>query len=167
MASKRNTLTIDHHHPLRSFAPFGFADSEAPFLAGAKLPSTKAFSQSRRPCSSSCLRNVRQISSHIPCSSNDFRRRQQVDGWGYRSGRSFHLAPVRSIHKIPSNTSRSSALGRPPWRLTSAFGRSGSIFSHCSSVKYSAYRLIGSPPISLYVKSKNKYKNILFNYSNN
>ena len=31
-ASQRNTLAVDHHHPLRSFAPFGFANPKAPFL---------------------------------------------------------------------------------------------------------------------------------------
>jgi len=45
MASKWNTLTVDHHHPLRSFAPLGFSDSCAPFFAGAKLPSINASSQ--------------------------------------------------------------------------------------------------------------------------
>lgn len=49
-ASQRNTLAVDHHHPLRSFAPLRFSDCEPPFLAGAKLPSTKASSQSKTSC---------------------------------------------------------------------------------------------------------------------
>src|SRR6202167_2905952 len=49
LASQRNTLAVDHHHPLRAFAPLGFANSEAPFLAGAKLPSRKLSLQSSLP----------------------------------------------------------------------------------------------------------------------
>lgn len=31
-ASQRNTLAVDHHHPLRSFAPFGFSNPRPLFL---------------------------------------------------------------------------------------------------------------------------------------
>jgi len=34
-------MAVDHHHPLRSFAPFGLSDTFAPFFAGAKLPGRK------------------------------------------------------------------------------------------------------------------------------
>lgn len=44
--SQRNTLAVDHHHPLRALAALGFADAVAPFLAGAKLPSMNASLQS-------------------------------------------------------------------------------------------------------------------------
>src|SRR6185437_12579500 len=49
VVSQRNTLAVDHHHPLRALAAFGFADPVAPFLAGAKLPSMKLSLQSSRP----------------------------------------------------------------------------------------------------------------------
>ena len=49
MASQRNTLAIDHHQVLCSFAPFRLADRRAPFFAGIKVASTKASSQSRIP----------------------------------------------------------------------------------------------------------------------
>ena len=39
LLSQRNTLAVDHHHPLRALAPLGFPDFRAPFFAGAKLPS--------------------------------------------------------------------------------------------------------------------------------
>jgi hypothetical protein len=52
-ASQRNTLAVDHHHPLRALAPPGFADFGAPFFAGAKLASIKASSQSKSPATSS------------------------------------------------------------------------------------------------------------------
>jgi len=47
--SQRNTLAIDHHHPLCTLAPLGFADACAPFFAGAKLPSINASLQSKWP----------------------------------------------------------------------------------------------------------------------
>ena len=161
-ASQWNTLTVDHHHPLRSFAPFGFSDCRAPFFAGAKLPSMKASFQSRTPLLSSSERKVRQILSQIPSSSHRLSLRQQVAGLGYLSGKSFHLAPVRNTHKIPSTTMRSSARGRPFLRGISTFGNKGSIFSHCASVNSSVPRLIGSPPMRLIRENTIKYK-YLFN----
>ncbi|MCL5124222.1 MAG: hypothetical protein M1511_06955, partial [Deltaproteobacteria bacterium] len=86
MASQWNTLTIDHHHPLRSFAPFGFPDGRAPFFAGAKLRSMNASLQSRTPSLSSWERNVRQILSQIPSSSYRLSLLKQVEGLGYLSG---------------------------------------------------------------------------------
>jgi hypothetical protein len=35
VVSQRNTLAVDHHHPLRSLATFGLSDAWAPFFAGA------------------------------------------------------------------------------------------------------------------------------------
>ena len=163
-ASQWNTLTVDHHHPLRSFAPFGFSDSRAPFFAGAKLPSIKASLQSRTPLLSSSERKVCQIFSQIPSSSHRLSLLQQVAGLGYLSGKSFHLAPVRNTHKIPSITMRSSARGRPFLRGISTFGSKGSIFSHCESVNSSVPRLIGSPPMKLIRENTKKYK-YLFNTS--
>jgi len=86
--------------------------------------------------------------------------RQQVDGCGYRSGRSFHLAPVLRIQRIPSKTMRSSARGRPPFGLGPAFGISGSIFFHCSSVNRTSRALIGSPPRSDLRQINKKYKTL-------
>ena len=52
VVSKRNTLAVDHHHPLRALAPLGLTDAFTPFFAGAKLPSTNASDQSNWPFSS-------------------------------------------------------------------------------------------------------------------
>lgn len=142
-ASQRNTLAVDHHHPLCSFPLFGFADAGTPFFAGAKLPSMKASCQSSNPFSSRIERNLRQMSSQTPWSSHSLKRRQQVDGLGYRSGRSCHLAPVRKIHNMPSSTLRLSAAGRPPFGLGFCFGSSGSSFFHCSSFMKRVYSAIG------------------------
>ena len=38
---ERKTLSVRHCHELRALAPLGFADAQAPFFAGAKLPSMK------------------------------------------------------------------------------------------------------------------------------
>ena len=132
LASQRNTRAVDHHHPLCALAPLGFANSEAPFLAGAKLASRKLSSQSSVPRASSSDKNARHTLSQTPCFSQRPRRRQQVAALGYSLGRSRQRAPVLSTHKIPSSTRRLSAHGRP--RLLSR-GNSGSIFFHCSSDK--------------------------------
>jgi len=136
VVSQRNTLAVDHHHPLRALAPFGWADAFAPFFAGAKLPSTNASDQSSWPFASSSARNARQVSSHTSCSSHSFSLRQQVEGLGYILGRSAQGAPVRSIHKMPSKTLRLSAQGRPPRLDFLSFGSNGSIFSHCDCVNF-------------------------------
>jgi hypothetical protein len=136
VVSKRNTLAVDHHHPLRALAPLGLTDAFAPFFAGAKLPSTKASDQSNWPFSSSSERKARQASSQISCSSQSLSLRQQVEGLGYRFGKSAQGAPVRSIQRIPSKTLRLSAQGLPPFFDFFGFGKSFSIFSHCSFVNF-------------------------------
>jgi hypothetical protein len=45
------TMAICHGHDLGSFAAFGFANSEAPLFAGAKLASMKAWRTSIVPLS--------------------------------------------------------------------------------------------------------------------
>ena len=129
-ASQRNTLAVDHHHPLRAFAALGFSDAGAPFLAGAKLPSKNDSLQSRRPFWSSSERNCRQILSQVPSSSQRRKRRQHVLGLGYLSGKSFQRAPVLRIQRMPSRTNLLSAHGRP---LLERFGSSGSMCDHCLS----------------------------------
>jgi hypothetical protein len=141
--SQRNTLAVDHHHPLCAFPPLGLpgtarqgrcANPKPPFLAGAKLPSTKASLQSSWPRSSSVPRKARQISSQTSCSSHCCNRRQQVDGLGYLSGKSCQRAPVRNTHRMPSSTARLGAQGRPPFLDFGSSGSRGSISFHCFSV---------------------------------
>jgi hypothetical protein len=74
--SQRNTLAVDHHHPLRTLAAFGFSDARAPFFAEAKEPSAKVSSQSSLPAASSSPRNARQIVSHKSSSSQSRSRRK-------------------------------------------------------------------------------------------
>jgi len=136
VVSQRNTFAVDHHHPLRAFAPFGWADAFAPFFAGAKLPSTNASDQSSWPFASSLARNARHASSHTSCCSHSLSRRQQVEGLGYCFGKSDHGAPVRSIQRMPSKTLRLSAQGLPPRLDFLGFGSNASIFPHCSCVSF-------------------------------
>ena len=119
LASQRNTLAVCHHHPLRTFATFGFTHAEPPFLAGAKLPSKNTSLQLSLPWASSCPSKPRQVFNHTSRSSHSCRRRQQVLAEGYSLGKSRQRAPLRKTHKIPSKTCRSS----PAWPATLASSR--------------------------------------------
>jgi len=133
--SQRNTFTVCQYHPLRALAALGFTDREAPFFAGAKLPSRKVSSQRSRPFSSSAPSRARQASSQTPSSCHHCNRRQQVEGEGNWSGKNRQAAPVCRIHRMPSKHARFAAGGRPRRsRRGFRFGNKGSISSHCSSV---------------------------------
>lgn len=68
--SQRNTFTVCQYHPLRALAALGFADGEAPFFAGAKLPSRKVSSQRSRPFSSSApSKHATLPATHLPPAS--------------------------------------------------------------------------------------------------
>src|SRR5712692_2975470 len=160
VVSQRNTRAVDHHHPLRPLAPLGFADSAAPFFAGAKLPSRNASLHFNCWRSFNSPRNARQILSQTPCSSQSRSRRQHVEGCGYFSGRSCQRAPLRRIHRIPSTTRRFSIHGRPPRRGFASFGSKGAIFFHCASVSNGPDRAIGPPsalltPFMLHLRNPN------------
>ena len=147
--SQRKTLAVCHHHKLRTLAALGFADFGAPFFAGAKVPSAKISYQSSRPSSSSCSRKVRQIVIQTPVSSHSFRRRQQVLGDGYGSGKSFQRAPLRKTQRIPSKTGRLGMGLGPPLGEALGSGSRGEILSHWTSVNSDTprrRRLIGYPP---------------------
>ena len=80
-------------------------------------------------------------------------RRQQVDGLGYRSGKSCQRAPVRRTQRMPSSTCRLSIGGRPPFGFALGSGSSGSSSFHWSSFMNRVYLAIGSPPNSLIHKN--------------
>lgn len=129
--SQRKTRAVCHHHKLAPFAPLGLSDAEPPFLAGVKVPSTKASDQSNRPWASSSERNARHRCSQISSSCQSRNLRQQVLELGYTEGRSRHRAPVLRTHRIPSMTWRSFARGRP---VREARGRCRRIRSHIASL---------------------------------
>ena len=132
---ERNTLSVAKAHDFGTFAAFGLADSVAPFLAGANVPSMKPSLRSMPPRSRKSSASAINIFSNIPDSVHCWNRRWQVLFGGYRSGKSFHCAPVRSIHKMPLRTSRGSTAGRPclPGPLLGR-GKYLEIRFHCSSV---------------------------------
>jgi hypothetical protein len=140
--SQRNTRAVCHHHPLCTFATSGFAHAEPPFLALAKLPSINTSLQLSFPCASNLERKARQMLSQTFCSSQSRNLRQQVLALGYFWGRSRQRAPLRSTHKMPSKTARSSARGRPKRRRR---GNKGRIFSHCRSLKSDVSRIPSFP----------------------
>ncbi len=123
-----------------------------------KLPSMKDSSQSSFPCSSNADRKLLQITMSTPFSCHSWRRRQQVEKWGYLSGRSFQRAPVLSIQRMPSKTKRSSCRRRPPLGSTGTLGIWGSIFLHCSSLRYTTRLLTGSPPANQLYQNNQKSK---------
>ena len=145
VVSQRKTAAVDHHHPLRPLAPLGFSDSAAPFFAGAKLPSRNDSLHFNCWRSFNSLRNARQMFNQTPRSSQSRSRRQHVEGCGNFSGRSCQRAPLRRIHRIPSNTRRFSIHGRPPLRCLGGLGSKGAIFFHCASVSNGPDRAIGPP----------------------
>jgi hypothetical protein len=146
VVSQRKTRAVDHHHPLRPLASLGLADSAAPFLAGAKLPSRNDSLHFNCWRSFSSPRKARPIFSQTSCSSQSPSLRQQVEGEGNSSGKSCQRAPLRKIHKMPSSTLRSGAGGRPPRGRGGRLGSKGRIFSHGASVSNRRYRAIRPPP---------------------
>jgi len=138
----RKTRAVCHCHDLCTFAPLGFSNPLAPFFAMTKVPSMKHSVKSSPPRSFTSFTNARRMSSNTPERTHSWKRRWQVWYGGYRSGISFHCAPVRMIHKMPLRISRLSRRGLPrPSGRFGGSGISGWMMSHCSSV-----RSIGSPP---------------------
>src|SRR5579863_6640314 len=165
VVSQRNTLAVDHHHPLRALAPLGFADSQAPFFAGAKLPSMKDSLHLICCRSFNSPRKARQILSQIPCSSQSRSRRQHVEGEGNSVGKSCHRAPLRRIHKMPSITLRSFDGGRPPRGRGGRLGSTGRILAHWASVSNRPYRAIGPPSGASHFRDPPPPKNIYPKFS--
>lgn len=136
MYGDRKTRAVCDCHDLGPLAPLGFADTEPPFLAGTKVPSMKASERSMPPRFSRSSAKVRRIAAMVPSRTHCWNRRWQVWCGGYRSGRSFHGAPVRSTQRIPWRTSRESRQGRPrPSSRRGGSGISGLTMAHCSSVR--------------------------------
>jgi hypothetical protein len=131
---ERKTVISGDSDDFRTLAAPGGADSEAPFLALAKVASTNASSRFSLPCSCSRAASSLSASSNFPLRTHCWNRRWQVWNGGYLSGNSRHCAPVPSTHSTPFSTARVSCHGRP--RLSARRGprKTGSTINHCSSV---------------------------------
>src|SRR5690606_33911737 len=109
------------------------ANLGAPLFARENEPSPIASSQ-RIPLSRSSLPSNRfQALRKTPLSVHSRCLRQHVAGEGYRSGKSFHRAPLTSIHRMPSRQGRGSTRGRPPTGETGGCGKRSAIRSHWES----------------------------------
>lgn len=132
---ERKTCAIRHCHELATFAPLGLSHSCAPFFATTKVPSMKHSLSSSPPRSFKSFASASSIKRSVPSRTHCWKRRWQVWYGGKRGGRSYQRAPLRNIHRMPLNTSRSSRRGRP--RTTSGWGSRGSSKCHCSSLSSS------------------------------
>ena len=133
--SQRNTLAVCHHHKLRTLSALGLADTRAPFFAGENVPSAKVSFHFKRPCSSNSARKARHTFNQMPSASQSRSRRQHVlaDG-NLPFGKSFHRAPLRNTHRMPSKHGRLAIGQGPPFGDASGSGINGAILAHCSSV---------------------------------
>jgi len=131
---ERKTVSSGDSDDLRALAAAGGADSEAPFLALAKVASTNASSKFNWPSSCRCLANRRRHSSSFPLRTHCWNLRWQVWKGGYFSGSSRHWAPLPNTHNTPCSTARVSCHGRPRLSARRCGRNTGSTTSHCSSV---------------------------------
>jgi len=149
---RRSTLCVDgewkrsivcHHHEFRAFAPLSLTNSLAPFLATTKVPSIKHSERLISPLLSKSCAKASSTRLKEPSLTQVWKRRWQVWYGGNLSGRSFHLAPERKIHRMPFIISRFSRQGRPlPSLRFGNSGSNGSIKAHCSSVNSSPRAII-------------------------
>lgn len=131
---ERKTVISGDSNDFRALPTAGGANSEAPFLALAKVASTNASSRFSLPCSCSRLASSLSASSNFPLRTHCWKRRWQVWNGGYFSGNSRHCAPVPSTHNTPLSTARVSCHGRPRLSARRAPRSTGSTINHCSSV---------------------------------
>ena len=137
------TSTVCHCHELRTLAPLGLAHTAAPFLAPTKVPSTKHSDTSMPPRSCRSVARAARTRSRAPSRTHAWKRRCTVVCGGYRSGRSFHGAPVLSTYSTPSSTGRRGVHGLPlPSARRGGSGIRGSRRAHCSSVS----SMLRAPP---------------------
>ena len=132
----RKTISVCDCHDLAPFPAFRRANTIAPFFADENEPSINPSPKSIFPRSSRSLARARRTASRTPSSVHLWKRRWHVWYGGYRSGMSFQGAPVRRTQRMPLSTSRLDRHGRPrPSVRRGNSGRSGSMISHCLSVR--------------------------------
>ena len=139
----RKTISVCNKHELRTLAPLGLSHFGAPFFATTKVPSMKHSAKSMPPRFSRSCASASRILRMIPSPTQTEKRLKQVVDDGYRSGKSFHAAPVRNTHNTPFMTARLSCTsGRPfPSARISGSGIKGSRIAHCSSVSSSLFAM--------------------------
>lgn len=132
--SERSTRAIGQYHELCSLAAFSLPDHGAPFLARMNIPSIKHSSHLTFCSSESWFKKARHRFRRTSFSAHSLSLRLTVLLVPYFSGNSLQGAPVHKIQSMPSKHFRSSAGGRPPFRLGRRFGNCSLTSSHCLSV---------------------------------
>ena len=116
MYSEKNTLAVDHHHPLRVLAPRRFPDGGAPFSDDTNEPSMNVCSRCKAPRASSGPRRARQRRSHVPSSSQPRSRRQLVnplgDGGQITPPTAGLERPEDALDRVPTRGARPAAPGQ-------------------------------------------------------
>jgi hypothetical protein len=133
-SSQGSSVAVNHGHHLCPFAALGFSYAIAPFFALVNIPSARAVFQSSSPSPSNSRKQRCQAFWKTPDLDHICNLRQQVGYDGNDFGKSFHRAPDRSTHKIPSRQGLGGTHGRPPARVGAVHGNKSSITDHCSSV---------------------------------
>ena len=133
---ERKTSSVCHCHDLGAFAALGFTNGTAPFFAGANVPSMKASRKLSLPRSRKSSARASSTVSNTPSFRQRWNHLWQVWYGGYRSGKSFHGAPVRKTQRIPFRMARGSlSTGLPcPLGPLGLSGRRGASRFHCSLV---------------------------------
>lgn len=131
---ERNPLAVHHRHDLGTLAALRIPYAAAPFFALANIPSARAVFQSSSPNPSNSRRHRCQAFWKTPDFDHVCNLRQHVGYDGNDFGKSFHRAPDRSTHTIPSKQGLGGTWGRPPARVGAVQGNKSSITDHCSSV---------------------------------
>lgn len=133
MNGDRKTMAVCHCHDLGPLPTLRRSNVWTPFFAPAKVASMKHSDRSIFPLLRKSSAKAFKSVSITPSAIHFWNHRWQVWFEGYRSGRSFHGAPVRIIHRIPFNTSRGLRDGRPRKVPLIVFRIKDSINSYCSS----------------------------------
>ncbi len=90
---ERKTVARGEGDDLSALAAAGGTDGKAPFLALAKVASTKTSSRLSLPCAGRCAASSFNACSSLPLRIHCWKRRWQVWNGGYFSGSSRHCAP--------------------------------------------------------------------------
>jgi hypothetical protein len=127
----RKTSAVCHCHELRTLAPLGFSDLEAPFLATINVPSIKHSDKSKSPLVRKSAARVSKTRTSLPSLTHCWKRRWQVWYGGNLSGKSHQRAPLRRIQSTPFKISRSGRRGLPRVWTGCGLSNNDSINNHC------------------------------------
>ena len=120
-------VPVSQQQDLGAFALAADADRSPPFFARENEPSAKSTRQSICRNSSSWFTSKPQAQRHTPRAVQTWNRRQQVTYEGKSRANSFHRAPLRGTHKMPSRQGRAAIGGRPRARVISFSGNKSAI----------------------------------------